>query len=313
MERPLVSVVMPVLNFERYVGEAVDSILAQSWRDLELILVDDGSSDRTPEILADYARKEARVRTLHLEPDPTLTSSARAANRGIALAKGDFIARMDADDIALPHRIERQVGWMEANGLDVCGGQAMAFGAVDRPYWFPQSEDAILRELIFRVGILHPTMIVRAAQMRSRPYLAGASHEDYEWEIRAAFQCRMGNVPDVVLRHRVHPQQANRRHQALFGRDLRQYRFRHVFRLFPRTRPAEYQILSAIAEHADLDGPDDLETAGAWLARLADHPDPLLRQSMLRRWRRVCDGAGLEAADPLRLRFEDAIVAGAAA
>lgn len=313
MARALVSVVMPVLNFELYLAEAIDSILAQSWRELELVVVDDGSSDRTPEILAGYTRKEGRVRALYLERDPTLTSSARAANHGIARAGGDYIARMDADDVALPHRIERQVAWMEANGLDVCGGQALAFGAVERPYWFPQSEEAILRELIFRVGILHPTMIVRTDAMRPRPYLVGASHEDYEWEIRAAFECRMGNVPDVVLRHRVHSEQANRRHQVLFGRDLRQYRFRHVFRLFPRTTPAEYQILTAIAEHGPVEGRDELECAGGWLARLADHPDPQLRQAMARRWGRVCDAAGLDAEDPLRRRFDRLIVAGAAA
>ncbi len=313
MTAPLVSVVMPVLNFGDYVAEAVDSILAQTHSELELIIVDDGSTDRTRDIVAGYARREGRVRPLYLDRDPTLTSSARAANAGIAIAEGAYIARMDADDIALPNRFAVQLAHMEANGLEVCGGQAIAFGAIDRPYWFPETADGIRRELIFRVGILHPTMIARADQMRARPYTIGASHEDYEWQIRSAFECVMGNTPEVVLRHRVHPEQANKRHADLFGRDLRRYRFHHVFRMFPRTSPHDYQILTWIAEHAAFENRTELEQAGRWLIRLADQPDAKLREFIVRRWHKVCHGAGIEAGDPLLLRVEAAIRSGAAA
>lgn len=313
MTAPLVSVVMPVLNFDAYVGEAIDSVLAQTHDELELIVVDDGSTDRTRDIVAGYARREARVRPLYLDPDPSSTSSARAANAGIAASRGDFIARMDADDVALPNRLSVQLAYMQAHGLDVCGGQAIAFGAVDRPYWYPERADAIRIELIFRVGILHPTMIARAAQMRARPYALGVSHEDYEWQIRSAFECLMGNVPEVVLRHRVHPEQANKRHASLFGRDLRRYRFHHIFRLFPRITPQEYQILAGLAERALFETPAELEAAGRWLIRLADQPDMKLREFMLWRWHKVCDGAGIEERDELRSRIERAILPGAGA
>jgi glycosyltransferase involved in cell wall biosynthesis len=306
----LVSVVMPVLNAEAWLDEAIQSILAQTWGDLELVIVDDGSLDRSREIAAAAAARDGRARLLALDPDPALTSAARAANAGIAIARGDWIARMDSDDISLPNRIERQLDFIEARGLDGCGGLADAFGGEDRTYWYPESHEGIERELIFRVGILHPTLLTRAELMRRVPYRREASFEDYEWTVRATAQgARFGNLQEVVLRHRVHEAQANRRHRALFLRDLRRYRFQHIMRLFPGTRPAAYQPLAWLMEEAELDGAE-LETAGGWLVQLADFPDPQLREKMALRWRLACDRAGLARGETLRERIEARILSG---
>ncbi|MET1110646.1 MAG: glycosyltransferase, partial [Allosphingosinicella sp.] len=265
-----------------------------------------GSSDDSREVAAAAAARDGRVRTLFLDPLPGNTSSARAANAGIAIARGDYIARMDGDDLALPRRLELELALLEDRGLDGCGGQAQAFGAVDRPYWYPESHDGIERELLFRVGILHPTLLARAGLMRAHPYLERASHEDYEWQTRVcAAGARLGNVAELVLRHRTHGGQANVRHAALFARDLRQYRFRHAMRLFPGTRPAEYQALAAIAEKAPVAGRDELEAALAWLVRLADVEEAAMTDAMAYRWRQLCDRAGLAAGDPMRGRFEE--------
>lgn len=306
----LISVVMPVLNAGAWLGESIGSILAQTHEALELIIVDDGSSDDSRAVAAAAAARDDRVRTLFLEPLPGNTSSARAANAGIAIARGDYIARMDGDDIALPHRLERELGFIEENGLDGCGGLALAFGSEDRLYWYPESHDGIERELLFRVGILHPTLLARAELMRAHPYLERASHEDYEWQTRiCAAGARLGNLQDVVLRHRTHLGQAHVRHVELFLRDLRQYRFRHLMRLFPGTRPAEFQALAAIAEKVPMAGSGELEAALAWLLRLADVEEAAMGDAMAYRWSQVCDRAGLAAEDPLRRRFADAVAA----
>ncbi|HTK46403.1 MAG TPA: glycosyltransferase [Gemmatimonadaceae bacterium] len=107
---PRVSVVMAVHDGERFVGEAVDSVLAQSFRDLELIVVDDGSRDRSAEIVR--ARVDPRIRLLTNDRNFGLAASL---NRGIAAARGEFIARLDADDVALPARLARQVAYMDAH------------------------------------------------------------------------------------------------------------------------------------------------------------------------------------------------------
>jgi glycosyltransferase involved in cell wall biosynthesis len=306
----LVSIVMPVLNAEPWLDEAIGSVLRQTYPDFELVIVDDGSLDASRGIAAAAAARDPRIKLLALDPDPALTSAARAANAGIEIARGDWIARFDADDICLPHRLERQMAFLEASGLDGCGGLAEAFGGEARDYWFPESHEGIERELIFRVGILHPTLVARAGLMRRIPYLKGASFEDYEWMVRAvAGGARFGNLQEVVLRHRVHEGQANRRHRARFLHDMRRYRFRHIMRLFPGTRPAAYQPLAWLVEGAELEGAE-LEAAGGWLIRLADFPDPALREKMALRWRLACDRAGVGRGEEPRERIEARILAG---
>jgi glycosyltransferase involved in cell wall biosynthesis len=306
----LVSVVMPVLNAAAWLGEAIESILAQSHQALELIVVDDGSSDSSRDIAAAAAARDPRVRTHFLPRLEGSTSSARAANAGVAMADGRYIARMDADDIALPHRLEREIDFLQRNDLDACGGLAQAFGTDQRVYWYPETGAGVQRELLFRVGILHPTLLARAELMRAHPYLERASHEDYEWQIRvAAAGARLGNVQEVVLNHRAHHDQAHVRHASLFLRDLRQYRFRHVMRLFPATRPADYQLFAAIAEKQAITDRDELARAAQWLARLADIADAGIPPVMARRWEAVCDRGGLAAEDSLRYRFAEALEA----
>ncbi len=304
----LVSVVMPVLNAAPYLAEAIDSILAQTHRQLELIVVDDGSSDDSRDIAAAAAAEDGRVRTLFLPRLEGSTSSARAANAGIAVAQGRYIARMDGDDIARPHRLQLEIAFLEEHGLDGCGGHAQAFGSDQRLYWYPATPAGVERELLFRVGILHPTLLARAELMREHRYLERASHEDYEWQVRVtAAGARLGNVQEVVLRHRTHAEQAHVRHAGLFGRDLRQYRFRHLMRLFPDTRPADYQLFAALAEKQPVAGEEELVRTAEWLARLAAVPDDGIASAMATRWAQVCDRAGLEPSDPLRGRFASAL------
>jgi glycosyltransferase involved in cell wall biosynthesis len=288
---PLVSVVMPILDSAAHLPEAVDSILTQTHDDFELILVDDGSRDASPRIIAHYAATDARVRAIYLTRDSTLRSGARARNVAIATARGGYVAAMDSDDIALPDRIAAQLAHMRRHGLDVCGTQAQAFGRINQPFWFAESHEAIERELVFRVGLLHPTVITTTSVMRQYPYDPGAAHDDYEWQTRVAPHLRMGNVSKTLLRHRTHHGQSNQRHRAAFDTDLRRHRFGHVYRLFPQTAPQVYRVLALVAEHRALDHAADVRGAADWLLRLADLPDPRLKTRMARRWNELCDGA----------------------
>jgi len=109
---PLVSVVMPVYHSEKYVAEAIESILGQTFSDFELIIVDDGSQDRSPEIIRDYERRDHRVRLLREEGNMGVAS---ARNRGIDQTGGEFLALMDSDDISLPTRLEQQLRFLQEN------------------------------------------------------------------------------------------------------------------------------------------------------------------------------------------------------
>ena len=109
---PEISVIMSVYNGEEYVAEAVESILNQTFSDFELIVIDDCSTDTTGEILKRLAERDERVKVHPNEVNLRLPSSL---NKAISLARGRYIARMDADDIALPERLERQYAFMEAH------------------------------------------------------------------------------------------------------------------------------------------------------------------------------------------------------
>ena len=117
---PRISVIMSVYNSARFLAEAIQSILGQTYNDFEFIIVDDGSSDQSLEIIRSYAKMDNRIRVLENEKKYGLAASL---NRCIFIAKGDYIARMDADDICVPDRLEKQIAFLEQHpNIGIIGG-----------------------------------------------------------------------------------------------------------------------------------------------------------------------------------------------
>jgi glycosyltransferase involved in cell wall biosynthesis len=212
---PLVSVVLPVHNGGDWLRESVESILAQSLRDLELILVDDHSDDGAVQALP---QSDARLRRL---ASPARGVSA-AFNRGLAAAAGRFVARMDADDIALPERLQQQLEYLEARpGLALCGACVEIFSAAgvrggNRRYeaWLNgcREPEAIRRELFVESPIPNPTAFFRREAITA---LGGYGDppwpEDYDLFLRAdALGMAMGKPEGVLLRWRDHGRRLTR-------------------------------------------------------------------------------------------------------
>jgi len=109
-DEPLISVVMPVYNTEKFVAEAIESILAQTFTDFEIIIIDDCSTDKSWQIIQDFSEKDQRIVTIQNSENQGL---ARSLNKGLKIAKGQFIARMDADDISMPQRFEIQLDFLK--------------------------------------------------------------------------------------------------------------------------------------------------------------------------------------------------------
>ena len=130
MSRPLISVVMPVYNCARYVHEAIESILGQTYRNFEFIIVNDGSTDATPEIANEYAARDGRIRVIH-QPKSGIAASR---NKGITEAGGEWIFNMDGDDISMPHRFAVQMEAVEKNpSLILFGGCCQQINAAGTP------------------------------------------------------------------------------------------------------------------------------------------------------------------------------------
>ena len=159
---PLVSVVMPVYNGEKYLREAVESILSQTFSDFEFIIVDDASTDSTSEILAEYAALDSRIKVLQ---NQTNQRPSNSANRAISLARGRYIARMDADDVAFPNRIAEQLRTFEAHPNAVFVGSGYEDIDTEGKSTKTTIEGGTMWECawisLFRMPVVHSTAIIR--------------------------------------------------------------------------------------------------------------------------------------------------------
>lgn len=211
MPQPTISVLLPVFNGAKYIAEAMDSILAQTAGDFELIVVEGGSTDGTQEILRGYAAKDSRVKIITTDKIGIVES----LNDGLRHAVGEWIARMDADDISLPNRFARQLDWLKTTGADMAGSWFKVFGAgSDHVAKHPETDEAVKTQLLFDVPFGHPTVMMRASLVRE---LGGykragteevAACEDYDlWERGARAGWKMTNVQEVLLMYRQHPGQ----------------------------------------------------------------------------------------------------------
>jgi glycosyltransferase involved in cell wall biosynthesis len=217
---------MPVWNGARWLERALSSLITQTWTDLEIIVVDDGSIDATPQVVTAFAARDARVAPVRREH----AGFSAAANAGIAAARGEYIGRLDADDIALPDRFARQVAYMDAHPeVGVVGGALVYIDEHDRKLRrarFPT--ERIDTEMLKYSALAHPTTLIRRSILDSiggyRPAFLHA--EDYDLWLRIAEHARLANLPYTVTYYRYHTGQVSAvhaRHQAgcaLVAREL---------------------------------------------------------------------------------------------
>jgi glycosyltransferase involved in cell wall biosynthesis len=206
--KPLASVVIPAYNSERYLAEAIESVLAQTYSPIETIVVDDGSADRTAEIARDYDDVAVIVQEN--------SGPAAARNRGFAASKGEFVAFHDSDDAMTMDKLEVQVGHLLANrsvGCVLAEQEVTVEPGAELPFWIEGSEVPTVMpprppELADE-PMVHPmTMVVRRAtfeQVGGFDVTMRAA-EDFDWMLRAVEEeVEIARLSKVLLRRRVHP------------------------------------------------------------------------------------------------------------
>lgn len=213
MNNPRVSVLMPVYNGEKYLRAAIDSILDQDYRDIELIILDDGSSDSSAAVALTYSDKRIR-----LISNSKNLGIAETLNRGIELCRGEYIVRMDADDISHPSRIATQVDFMDAHpDIGISGTNVQTFGTADATKWmYPSDPDAVRAELLFSPSLAHPTVILRRNILLDNKlrYSSAYPHaEDYEFWLRCSRHTRLSNLGRILLSYRLHPAKVGEKHK----------------------------------------------------------------------------------------------------
>ncbi len=207
---PLVSVILPVYNSEKYVGAAIQSILTQSWRDLELIVIDDASTDQTLAVVRSF--EDERIRVVRKERNTGYTVSL---NQGLSLARGKYIARMDADDVSLPERLERQVRFLEQNAdHGLCGTWVKTVGEqAGMIKKYPVTHAEISVELLVKSPFCHPSVMLRKQVLEANRLQYDPSREpaeDYHLWVQLVGCTRAYNLPEVLLHYRIHPAQVSR-------------------------------------------------------------------------------------------------------
>lgn len=201
-----VSVVMPVYNKALFLREAVESILGQTFRDFELICVDDKSTDNSMEVLRSFQDPRLRIIELPVNGGPGV-----AANAGLDAAQGEYVVRMDADDIAVPERLALQVAFMVAHPeLVASGGQLQLFGTEEEEWTFPLSSANCSAQLPFGVPVPQPASIMRSSVLRVNGLRYGPTWprigEDWLFWLQMAPHGPLANLPDVLVRYRRGPQ-----------------------------------------------------------------------------------------------------------
>jgi glycosyltransferase involved in cell wall biosynthesis len=203
---PAISVILPVYNAELYLKEAIDSILNQTLSDFEFIIFNDGSTDRTDEIIRSYnderivyKKKQENAGYLNL------------LNEGLDLAQGKYIARMDADDISLPNRFKEQFSFLEKNpDVGICGSWIESIGDKTGFVKRPVSFSEIQYNFFFGCPLTHPTVMMRNEALKKFDLRYNAKYyyaEDHEFFLRCSFHFKLVNLPMVLLKYRIHSTQ----------------------------------------------------------------------------------------------------------
>ncbi|MGA1868152.1 MAG: glycosyltransferase [bacterium] len=223
LEKPEVTVLMPVYNGARFLYEAIESILNQSFEDFDFLIINDASTDRSADIINSY--RDPRIRVIH---NHTNLKIAATLNKGIKLAFGEYIARMDCDDISLPQRLEKQFNFMENNPeIDILGTNLIRIdedGHVfdKQPQLYPTSPGIIRWMIFFRCCIQHPTVMMRKRIFQELGgYNPDIFHvEDYDLWLRASFTCKMANLPDKLIMYRIHNENISVKYKELQKKHL---------------------------------------------------------------------------------------------
>lgn len=211
---PPITVLMPVYNGAAYLAESIDTILAQTCRDFEFLIINDGSKDDSQSILEDYAGRDARIKLVQ----QANMGLAATLNKGLAMASGALVARQDQDDLSAPERLARQLAWMQAHPDCVLLGTRASIWAdrtpTDRAHDHPVLNSVLKLDLLFNNPFVHSSVMLR----RDRVLALGGyttdrnrqPPEDYELWARIGRAARVANLPERLLVYREAAQSMSR-------------------------------------------------------------------------------------------------------
>ena len=278
MKTPRVSVVMPIYRVARYIDAAVASVLAQTLGDFELIGVDDASPDDSADRFLRH-----RDRRMTLVRHPVNRGLAAARNSGIDAARGEYIALLDSDDVAVRDRLARQVAFLDAHGdIDLCGGSMQPIDAEGRPAGTLQRAETraerINAALLFRNPFFVSSVTMRRAlAVRVRFSESRPMAEDYDFYARAMHEHRLANLDALLLQYRVNPAGLTATRPQLMTDCVESIQRMLLLHLGLRPAPRELAVHRHLGDLHLSNDEGVLQEAADWLSRLRAARPPGIR------------------------------------
>lgn len=264
MKNPHVTVIMPVYNGASYIRDAIESIFRQTFGDFELLIIDDGSNDSSREIVSAFS--DSRIRLVCNEANLGIEETL---NRGLRLAHGKLIARMDCDDISLPSRLQRQVEFLDAHPeIVACGTWLKTFGSDSTEWKYPLDHEEVKARMLFLNSFPHAAAMLRKDALVSEGFFyrndfPGA--EDYDLWVRLIGRHQLANIPEVLYLYRQYDQQITRANRDLKIASANRVRKAILEDFGVEMSDAEFQLHCKIA----LNIPGySLEAARTWLEKI---------------------------------------------
>ncbi|MEP4093191.1 glycosyltransferase [Reichenbachiella sp.] len=295
-----ISVLLPVYNAEKYLGACLESLLNQSYSDFELIIFNDASTDNSLDIILAY--DDPRIKIIN---SPTNLGYVAHLNHGIAIAKGKYIARMDADDISMPNRFEKQISFLEQNhDYSICGTWVEPIDQpVEKKIWqLPSEHPAILiHHFFYNTAIAHPSVMFRKEtidkhHIRYDPSFMPA--EDYELWSRISNFTKFKNITEPLLKYRQHPDQISQVQEKKKKDALTKIRNTQLQLLDIEASNNSLALSTAISNRNFSDLAADIDATEKWLMqmyhanqRISFFDDQLFNRELGYLWWMVCTTA----------------------
>lgn len=289
---------MPIYNGEAFLREAIDSSLTQSFGEFEFLIIDDGCTDASSAIIGSYT--DPRIRLIH---NGKRLGLVKSLNKGLDLARGEYVARMDCDDISLPQRLARQVAFMDRHSqIGLCGTWVETIGEPAGDLWrYPSDPEIIRCQLLFESVIAHPSVMMRRTLFgKARlSYSSLYPHaEDYDLWVRSAKSFALSNIASVLLLRRVHSQQVGVREREEQRAAAARIRVAQIEDLGIKPTSVELDLHQSISLWEVQATKEFVMQAHAWLQKLKAanrkislYPEPAFSQVLGERWFAVCNAA----------------------
>ena len=296
-QTPLISVIMPLYNAERFVGESIENVLRQTVGDFELIVIDDASTDASAEIARAYAAKDNRIVLMHNELN---SGAARTRNRALDAARGKFITFMDADDLCSPERFAKQLAFFERHPqTDICGSYYTMFGTRggendELKIQVPLTHEEIQYQLFFGCPFGMSSVMLRSEPfkrtgIRFRECMA----EDYQLWVDLSEHLRMANIPEYLTFYRRWEDQISTRQLDRLSAQLTQQE-QLARKLGVRLSDDEARIFTRFSLRTGEVKKRELASYRRILTRLYkagirhSHDPKLLKRQLMRRYKMAC-------------------------